>query len=117
MVILIGILSNAGVAGGTIQRQTVTETAEPREILSKYVTRPCHIADTKSEKMLKVIRNFNRTDCIYYKLHSQIGCCGRSESRGVCKIPDGNEKVRLKTCSRNQPYCKYQKKEEENVHT
>ena len=67
--------------------------------------------------MVKIIRNFNRKDCVHYGLVKEDGCCGRPEWRGVCRVPDDDNKVESKICSMKQPYCRYQKKEEAHVHS
>ena len=66
--------------------------------------------------MIKIIKEFDKQDCIHYKQIMAAGCCGRKYPTGVCTVPDEDGIIRHKICNTKQSYCKYQKREEENVH-
>lgn len=66
--------------------------------------------------MIKVIKNFDKDDCVHFERVKARGCCGRWTTAGVCTIPvNGNPTHRM--CSLKMKWCQYQKKEEENVHS
>ena len=67
--------------------------------------------------MLKISKNFDKQDCIHHKRIIAAGCCGRKYPTGVCTISDPDGLSRHKVCSIKMGYCKYQKKENVNVHT
>ena len=84
----------------------------------KYAIPIWNIVSMRNKKMVKIIRNFNRKDCVHYEVVESDGCCGRPERHGVCAIPEGEcGVITYKTCSMKQPYCRYQKKEEAHVHS
>lgn len=61
---------------------------------------------------LKIIKNYDKQDCIHYKISQVPDCCGRSKSAGFCTIQDEDGYNRNKICSRQVSYCRYEKKEE-----
>lgn len=65
---------------------------------------------------MKVSKNFDKDDCIHYERVKANGCCGRKIIVGVCVIPNDQGNVVNKTCSMKKSYCRYQPKEEDNVH-
>ncbi len=58
--------------------------------------------------MVKIIKNFDRKDCIHYETREIPSCCGRSARRGLCVIDD-----KQRTCSTKMRWCAYEKKKEE----
>lgn len=67
--------------------------------------------------MIKVITNFNKTDCIHHEVIDAPGCCGRKIRAGVCTILEEDGIKRHKTCSTSMSYCKYTKEENTDVHS
>lgn len=63
--------------------------------------------------MVQVIKNFDKDDCIHYKIKQVKYCCGRStKPAGFCTITDPDGHNRNKICSTRMSYCQYEKKEE-----
>lgn len=65
--------------------------------------------------MIKIIKNFNKEDCIHFKWTKAQGCCGRKYNAGVCLIPI-EDNIIHKMCNTKMNWCEYQKKGEKNVH-
>ena len=67
--------------------------------------------------MVALIKNFDKDDCVHYKIKLLKPCCGRARKpAGFCTIEDYDGHNRNKICSTKMNYCKYQPKEDEDVH-
>lgn len=67
--------------------------------------------------MANILKTFEKTDCIHYSLVEVRRCCGQSKKlAGFCTITDPDGHNRNKLCSLKMRYCRYQPKEEDDVH-
>lgn len=73
----------------------------------------CLIVYMGNKKPMRIIKNFQRDDCIHFKEVMVEGCCGRKERAGVCTVPDRYGKPTQRTCSMKMKWCDYQPKEED----
>jgi hypothetical protein len=64
--------------------------------------------------MIVMDKNYNRTDCSHFKWSHVSGCCGRARTMGACKLTEGPEGFKI--CRTKAEYCKFQRREENNVH-
>lgn len=83
-----------------------------QEIQKKCAIRPCLTVRIGSQTLIKIIKNFQRDDCVHFKDVMVEGCCGRKEKAGVCTVPDGHGNPTQRTCSMRMKWCDYQPKEE-----
>ncbi len=60
---------------------------------------------------MRVIQNFNKSDCVHFNWAEVPGCCGRSSEAGVCGLTD-NQKM----CYTKAKYCEYLRRDD-NVHS
>ena len=83
------------------------------EMQKKCAILPCPTVYIRNKKIMKIIRNFQRKDCIHFKEEIVEGCCGRKEKGGVCTVPDRYNNPTQRTCSMKMSWCAYQPKEED----
>lgn len=65
--------------------------------------------------MVVILKDFNMQDCVHYEVRDVPTCCGRTKKAGVCTI-EWRDTKGIRTCSTKMKWCKYEKREEDNVH-